>query len=70
MASLLAALLVVMVRAQVASEGGYGGLRQAPLEALLTALCGPPLLAIRRCLSASIEAKPLLLVLMTKDSLL
>jgi len=36
-ASLLAALLIVVVRAQVAPEGGYGGLRQAPVEALLTA---------------------------------
>ena len=35
-ASLLSSFLVVIVRAQVAPEGGYGGLRQAPLEALLT----------------------------------
>ena len=40
-ASLLAALLIVIVRAQVAPEGGYGGLRQAPLEAVLTAVVGP-----------------------------
>ena len=33
-ASLFGAALVVMVRAQVAPESGYGGLRQAPVEAL------------------------------------
>jgi rod shape-determining protein MreD len=43
-AALVAALLVVVVRAQVSHEGGYGGLRQAPLEALLTGLFGPPVL--------------------------
>jgi rod shape-determining protein MreD len=43
-ASLLASLLVVVVRAQVSPEGGYGGLRQAPIEALLTGLFGPPVL--------------------------
>jgi rod shape-determining protein MreD len=40
-ASLVAALLVVVVRAQVSHEGGYGGLRQAPLEALLTGVFAP-----------------------------
>ena len=44
-ASLLSSLLVVLVRAQVAPEGGYGGLRQAPLEALLTAIVGPLVLS-------------------------
>lgn len=43
-AALLAALLIVVVRAQISLEGGYGGLRQAPLEALLTAVFGPPVL--------------------------
>jgi rod shape-determining protein MreD len=43
-ASLLSALLIVVVRAQVSHEGGYGGLRQAPIEALLTGLFGPPVL--------------------------
>lgn len=45
-AALIAALLVVVVRAQVSAghEGGYAGLRQAPLEALLTGLFGPPVL--------------------------
>jgi rod shape-determining protein MreD len=42
--SLLGALLVVVVRAQVSHEGGYGGLRQAPIEALLTGLFAPPVL--------------------------
>jgi len=40
-ASLLSAVLIVVVRAQVSPETGYGGLRQAPLEALLTAAFGP-----------------------------
>jgi rod shape-determining protein MreD len=43
-ASLVTAILVVVVRAQVSQEGGYEGLRQAPLEALLTGLFGPPVL--------------------------
>lgn len=43
-ATLVAALLVVTVRAIVNPEGGYGGLRQAPFEALLTALFAPPVL--------------------------
>jgi hypothetical protein len=38
------ALLVVVIRAQVSQEGGYGGLREAPLEALLTGMFGPPVL--------------------------
>jgi rod shape-determining protein MreD len=43
-ASLLTAVLVVVIRAQVSLEGGFAGLRQAPAEALLTGLCGPPVL--------------------------
>ncbi len=43
-ASLVAALLIVLVRAVVSPEGGYGGLRQASLEALLTGFFGPPVL--------------------------
>ena len=43
-ASLFAALLVVVVRAQVSPDGGYSGLRQAPFEALLTGLFGPPVM--------------------------
>ena len=43
-ASLVCALLIVVVRAQVSPETGYGGLRLAPLEALLTAAFGPPVL--------------------------
>lgn len=43
-ASLLAAILIVVLRAQLSFEGGYGGLRQAPFEAVLTALVAPPLL--------------------------
>ena len=54
-ASLLAAFLVVLVRAQVAPEGGYGGLRQAPLEALLTGFCGPPVLGMLRRIDGRID---------------
>jgi rod shape-determining protein MreD len=42
--SLITALLVVLVRAQVSHAGGYQGLPQAPIEALLTALFAPPVL--------------------------
>jgi rod shape-determining protein MreD len=40
-ASLVAALLIVLLRAMVSPEGGYGGLRLAPFEALLTGVFGP-----------------------------
>jgi rod shape-determining protein MreD len=40
-ASLVAALLIVVLRALVSPEGGYGGLRLAPFEALLTAIFAP-----------------------------
>lgn len=55
-ASLLGAVLVVMVRAQVAPEGGYGGLREAPLEALLTGLCGPVVLGLLRKIDGKLES--------------
>ncbi len=42
--SLITAFLIVVVRAQISPESGYGGLRQAPLEGLLTATFGPPVL--------------------------
>ena len=54
-ASLLSAMLVVLVRAQVAPEGGYGGLRQAPLEALLTGFCGPLVLGLLRRIDGRID---------------
>jgi rod shape-determining protein MreD len=54
-ASLVGAVLVVMVRAQVAPEGGYGGLRQAPLEALLTGICGPVILGLLRRIDGKLE---------------
>jgi rod shape-determining protein MreD len=53
-ASLLGALMIVIVRAQVAPEGGYGGLRQAPLEALLTAIAGPFVLGLLRRIDGKI----------------
>jgi rod shape-determining protein MreD len=56
-ASLLSAVLVVLVRAQVAPEGGYGGLRQAPLEALLTGFCGPLVLGVLRRIDGRIDMK-------------
>jgi rod shape-determining protein MreD len=54
-AALLSALLVVLLRAQVAPEGGYGGLRQAPLEALLTGFCGPLVLGLLRRIDGRID---------------
>jgi rod shape-determining protein MreD len=56
MASLISAALVVVVRAQVASEGGYGGLRQAPLEALLTGVVGPFVLGLLRRIDGKVDA--------------
>jgi rod shape-determining protein MreD len=55
-ASLLAAVLVVLVRAQVAPEGGYGGLRQAPVEAVLTAIAGPFVLGLLRRIDGKVDA--------------
>jgi rod shape-determining protein MreD len=44
--ALAAALAVVTLRALVSRGGGFAGLRWAPVEALVTALLGPPLLAL------------------------
>jgi rod shape-determining protein MreD len=55
-ASVVAAVLIVIVRAQVAPEGGYGGFRQAPLEALLTGFFGPPVLGLLRRLDGKVDA--------------
>jgi rod shape-determining protein MreD len=54
-ASLVAALMIVIVRAQVAPEGGYGGLRQAPIEAVLTAIAGPFVLGLLRRIDGKID---------------
>jgi rod shape-determining protein MreD len=54
-ASLLAAPLIVLLRAQVSPEGGYGGLRQAPLEALLTGFCGPLVLGLLRRIDGRLD---------------
>jgi rod shape-determining protein MreD len=43
-AALVAAVLIVVIRAQVSPEGGYAGLRLAPLEALFTGVLAPPVL--------------------------
>jgi hypothetical protein len=53
--SLLAAALIVIVRAQVAPEGGYGGLRQAPVEALLTGFAGPFVLGLFRRIDGKVD---------------
>jgi rod shape-determining protein MreD len=55
-ASFLSAVLVVIVRARVAPEGGYGGLRDAPLEALLTAAAGPLVMGFLRRIDGKLEA--------------
>jgi rod shape-determining protein MreD len=55
-ASLLASALVVIVRAQVAPEGGYGGLRQAPVEALLTGIAGPLVLGLFRRIDGKVDS--------------
>ena len=53
--SLLASALIVIVRAQVAPEGGYGGLRQAPIEALLTGFAGPFVLGLFRRIDGKVD---------------
>ena len=55
-ASLLASALIVLVRAQVAPEGGYGGLHQAPIEALLTGLFGPIILGLFRNIDGKVDS--------------
>jgi rod shape-determining protein MreD len=54
-ASLLSSFLVVLVRAQVAPEGGWCGLRQAPLEAVLTGVVGPFVLSLFRRLDGRVD---------------
>ncbi len=55
-ASLLAAALIVIVRAQVGPEGGYGGLRLAPLEALLTGIFAPVVLGLFRRIDGKVDS--------------
>ena len=55
-ASLLASALIVIVRAQVAPEGGYGGLRQAPIEALLTGIFAPLVLGLFRRIDGKVDS--------------
>jgi rod shape-determining protein MreD len=55
-ASLLASALIVIVRAQVAPEAGYGGLRQAPIEGLLTAIVGPLVLGLFRRIDGKVDS--------------
>jgi rod shape-determining protein MreD len=55
-ASLLSSALIVIVRAQVAPEGGYGGLRQAPLEALLTGFFAPFVLGLFRRIDGKVDS--------------
>lgn len=54
-AALFSALFVVVVRAQLNPEGGYEGLGEAPLEALLTGLFAPPLLWMLRQLEGRLD---------------
>ncbi len=54
-AGLLSGLLIVMLRAQVNPEGGYDGLGEIPLEALLTGLFAPPILWILRQLEGRLD---------------
>ena len=54
-ASFLSAALIVIVRAQVAPEGGYGGLRHAPVEALLTGIAGPIVLGLFRRIDGKVD---------------
>ena len=42
-------------RTTVAPEGGYGGLRQAPVEALLTGICGPFVLGLFRRIDGKVD---------------
>ena len=55
-ASLLASVLVIIVRARVTPEGGYGGLKDAPLEALLTGVAGPIVMGLLRRIDGKLEA--------------
>jgi rod shape-determining protein MreD len=55
-ASLLASVLVIIVRARVTPEGGYGGLKDAPLEALLTGVAGPFVMGLLRRIDGKLEA--------------
>ena len=55
-ASLLASVLVIIVRARVTPDGGYGGLKDAPLEALLTGVAGPFVMGLLRRIDGKVEA--------------
>jgi rod shape-determining protein MreD len=55
--ALLAAVLVVAVRAAVTPGAGWGGLGFAPLEAAFTALAAPPLLRLLERLDGRFEAR-------------
>lgn len=54
-ASLVASLIIVVVRAQINPEGGYEGLGEIPVEALLTGLFGPPVLWVLRQLEGRLD---------------
>lgn len=54
-AALVGGVLVVVVRAQIAPEGGYAGIQDAPLEALLTGLFAPPVLWLLRQLEGRLD---------------
>ncbi len=53
--ALVVAVAVVTVRALVSRSGGFAGLRWAPVEAAVTALLGPPVLALLQYIDGKIE---------------
>jgi rod shape-determining protein MreD len=53
--ALVVAVAVVTVRALVSRSGGFAGLRWAPVEAAVTALLGPPVLALLQYIYGKIE---------------
>ncbi|MCG5054428.1 MAG: rod shape-determining protein MreD [Myxococcales bacterium] len=55
LASLLTGALVIVVRAQINPEGGYEGISETPLEALLTGLFAPPVLWMLRQLEGRLD---------------
>jgi rod shape-determining protein MreD len=54
-ASLMGGAMVVAVRAQVNPSGGYEGLGQAPIEALLTGVFAPPVLWMLRQIEGRLD---------------
>src|SRR3569623_790755 len=49
-------LICLFARARVTSDGGYGGLKDAPREALLTGVAGPFVMGLLRRIDGKVEA--------------